>query len=97
VFALQVRVNPGAARTAVGGAWSDPKGGVRLIVRVAAKAVDGEANRTAEAAVARAFGLPKSAVGITAGEKSRLKTMRLDADPVTLAARLAALLKGPAP
>lgn len=91
-FVLRVRVGPGASKTAVGGKWAGPGGDTRLIVRVTAPPEKGKANKAAAEAIAKAFGLPKSAVRVTAGETDRLKTFSLDGDPQILAARLAALL-----
>ena len=92
-FALRVRVNPGASRESVGGEWAGPAGDSRLIVRVTAPPEKGKANKAAAEAIAKAFGLPKSAVRVTAGETDRLKTFALDGDPETLGACLAALMK----
>ncbi|MEZ5920103.1 MAG: DUF167 family protein [Parvularculaceae bacterium] len=91
-FLLRVRVNPGASRTSVGGKWDGPEGDMRLIIRVAAPPEKGKANKAAAEAIAKAFGLPKSAVSITAGETDRLKSFALDGDPETLSARLAVLI-----
>ncbi len=93
-FLLRVRVSPSASRVAVGGKWEGPSGEARLIVRVGAPPEKGKANKAAAEALAEAFGLPKSAVRVTAGETDRLKTFALDGDPEALAARLAVLLEG---
>jgi hypothetical protein len=91
---LHVRVSPGAKRNAVGGSWTDETGTLRLVVRVASPPEDGKANRAVCAAVADAFGLPKSAIAVTAGEKSRLKTLRVETDDAAaFAARLDDLTK----
>lgn len=92
-FILRVRVSPGASRACVGGKWDGPNGDARLIVRVTAPPEKGKANKAAAEAIAKAFGLPKSAVSITAGETDRLKSFALDGDAERLAARLAALLE----
>ena len=92
-FKAHVRVTPGASRTKVGGRWDGPGGDTRLIVRVTAPPEKGKANKAAGEAIAKAFGLPKSAVRVTAGETDRLKTFALAGDPQQLAARLAALLE----
>lgn len=85
---IRVRVNPGASRTIVGGCWQGPDGEKRLIVRVSAPPDKGKANKAVIEAIAKAFGLPKSAVSITAGEKDRLKTLRLETDEASATARL---------
>lgn len=90
---MRVRVTPGAACVYVGGAWDDPDGGARLLVRVPAPPEKGRANEAAAMALAAAFGLPKSAVSLTAGAADRRKTFSLKGDPDVLAARAASLLK----
>lgn len=64
-----------------------------LKVRVRAVPEKGKANAALEKLIAKWLGLPKSAVHITAGGKSRIKTLKLDADHADLTARLAARLK----
>ena len=44
--------------------------------------------------LAKAWKLPKSALGVTAGAKDRRKTLLVDGDPDALAARLEAWLTG---
>ncbi len=92
---FHVRVSPGARRAGVGGMWIDADGGQRLIVRVSAPPENGKANNAACEAVAEAFGLPRSAVAVTAGAKSRQKTLSIDATfDDAMRARLAALMEG---
>lgn len=91
---LSVRVTPGAARAAVGGAWTGPDGAPRLVVRVAAPPDKGRANRAVIEALAAAFGVPKSALAIAAGEKDRLKTISIDGEDSAITARLQSLMKG---
>lgn len=91
---VAVRVSPGARRARVGGSWTDQHGTARLVVRVTAAPEDGQANKAVCAAVAAALCLPKSSIAITAGEKSRLKTLSIKtADAAALSARLQALMK----
>ena len=55
-------------------------GGVRddaLLVRLAAAPVDGAANAELIAVLAEAFGVPRRAVTLVAGERSRLKRVRI--------------------
>ncbi|MQY29912.1 DUF167 domain-containing protein [Nocardia aurantia] len=49
-----------------------------LRVYVRAPAVEGKANRAAAEALARHFGVPKSAVRLTAGATSRFKRFEID-------------------
>jgi uncharacterized protein YggU (UPF0235/DUF167 family) len=70
---VTIRVRPGAGRTAVGG---DHDGA--LVVRVAARAVDGKATEAALAAVADAFGVRRSAVALVTGATARTKVVDVD-------------------
>lgn len=67
---VSVRVRPGAGRTTVGGAHDGA-----LVVRVTAPAVEGRATEAALAAVARAFGVRRSAVTLVTGATSRTKVV----------------------
>ena len=69
---LRVRVQPGAGRSAVTGRHGDA-----LALRVAAPPVDGRANAQCVALVADLFGVRKSKVEISAGERSRMKRLRV--------------------
>lgn len=79
-----MRVKPGAARTRVGGRWQ----GDALIVAVAARAVEGQANEAVRRALAEAFGVRARDVVIVSGERSRDKIVEVDADPSLLAGYL---------
>jgi len=63
------------------------------VLRLRVKAVPdkGKANAAAIALLAKALGLPKSAVTLVAGDTARLKTVEIEGDPVLLAARIEAL------
>ena len=91
---FSVRVTPGAAKAAVGGAWTGPDGAPRLVVRVAAPPDKGRANRAVIEALAEALRVPKSALSIAAGEKDRLKTISIEGEDPALLARYQSLLKG---
>ncbi|MDH7568605.1 MAG: DUF167 domain-containing protein [Armatimonadota bacterium] len=69
---LRVRVQPRSSRNEVV-AWRD---GV-LHVRVNAPPVEGAANRACAAVLAEALGVPKSAITLVSGERSREKTFRV--------------------
>jgi uncharacterized protein YggU (UPF0235/DUF167 family) len=84
---VTVRVRPGASRTVVGGEHDGA-----LVVRVAARAVDGRATEAALAAVASAFQVRPRAVSLVAGTTSRTKVLDVDGDDADLAARLQVLL-----
>lgn len=84
---LTVRVTPRAGRDAVEGWAADPEGRPLLKLRVGAAPSDGAANAAVVALVAKALGLPRSAVRIAAGETSRVKRLEiLGADEAAIAA-----------
>ena len=85
---MTVRVRPGASRRAVGGSYRDGE----LVVAVTARPVDGAANRAVVEAIADAFNLPRRAVDVVAGDRSRTKIVSVRGDPVILRARLVELL-----
>jgi uncharacterized protein YggU (UPF0235/DUF167 family) len=62
-------------------------------VQVTAPPVEGEANHALERLLARLTDLPRSAVRVVGGAKSRDKVVQLTAlDPTAVAARLAGLV-----
>jgi hypothetical protein len=65
---ITIRVRPGSARPGVGGEHDGA-----LVVRVSARAVDGQATAAAMAEVAAAFGVRPYAVTLVAGTASRTK------------------------
>jgi uncharacterized protein YggU (UPF0235/DUF167 family) len=66
-----------------------------LVVRVSARAVDGQATEAALAAVAAAFGVRRRAVTLVAGATSRNKILEVEgADATTLSRLLAGLGSG---
>ncbi len=85
---VPVRVRPGASRPSVGGRYGPDV----LVVAVAARAVDGAANRAVVDALAAAFGVRRGDVDLVVGAAGRSKVARISGDPAILAARLAALL-----
>src|SRR5688500_3607488 len=71
-LSFDVLVQPRASRPRLG-----PLHGDRLKVAVTAPPVDGEANAAVIELVARALGVARSAVEVTAGTSSRRKTLRV--------------------
>jgi len=69
---ITIRVIPRAGRSAVGGT----RDGV-LLVRLNAPPVDGAANAELIEVIAKALGVPKRAVTLASGERSRQKTVRV--------------------
>ena len=67
---FKVRVVPRASRSELVG---EHDGALR--VRIAAPPVDGAANDELVRLLARAFGLPRSAIAITGGHTAKLKTV----------------------
>jgi uncharacterized protein YggU (UPF0235/DUF167 family) len=65
---VALRVRPGSSRTVVGGSYDGA-----VVVRVAARAVDGQATAAALAAVAKALGVPRRDVVLISGATSRTK------------------------
>jgi uncharacterized protein len=67
---VEVKVIPGAARSETAGLRDGA-----LLVRVAAPPEKGKANEELRACLARALGLPKSAIELVAGASSRRKRL----------------------
>ncbi|MBI0475701.1 DUF167 domain-containing protein [Sphingomonas sp. MA1305] len=85
-LAIAIRVTPRAGRDALGAGTDD-----HLIARLAAAPVDGQANAALIALVAKAFGLPRRAVTLVAGDTARVKRLHLAGDGAALAQIAAAL------
>jgi len=84
---VSIRVTPGSKRPAVGGRHGDA-----LVVRVAARAVDGAANAAVVDALAAAFDVRRGDVALVHGGSSRSKLVEIDVDRAVGEARLAELL-----
>ena len=89
---LAVRATPRGGRDRIEGIIVDAEGRPALAVRVSVPAEGGKANAAVLRLIARAAGLPKSALTLEAGDTARTKRFRLDGDAETLAARLEAAL-----
>jgi hypothetical protein len=90
---LAVRVTPRGGRDSADGWTHDEAGRPVLKLRVSAAATDGQANAAVTAFLAKALGVPKSAVRILRGESARVKQLEIDG---TDAAAVAAVF-GPPP
>jgi uncharacterized protein len=90
---ILVRATPKSAREGVDGLTETPQGRA-LAVRVRAAPDKGEANRAVERVIAEWLGVAKSSVAVSAGGKSRVKTVEISGDPVRLAALIEARLGG---
>lgn len=86
---IAVRLTPRGGRAAVEGV-GEMGGQVFLKLRVPAPPVDGAANAALVACLAEWLRLPRSAVTLIAGERARIKRLRLEGEG--LPARLEALL-----
>lgn len=83
---LNIRVIPRAKRSGVGGTRGDA-----WLVRLQAPPVDGAANEELVIVLANVLDVPKRAVTIVAGERSREKRVRVTGiDPAAAQARLSA-------
>jgi hypothetical protein len=69
---VAIRVKPGSSRSVVGGVV-----GQELAVAITAQAHDGEANKAAIAALAKALGVPKSHLAIVKGATFRSKVVEI--------------------
>lgn len=73
-----MRLTPRGGRDAVEGWGEDGDGRPLLKARVAALPVDGEANAALIGLIAKALGLPRSAVRIASGEGARVKVLAVE-------------------
>jgi uncharacterized protein (TIGR00251 family) len=88
---LRVRAQPNASKDAIEGQGEDASGQTYLKVRVRAVPERGKANTAVEKVLAKALGLPGSAVSVEKGETQRIKTVRISADG-SIGAAIQALL-----
>ncbi len=82
---LYLRVTPNAGRDQIEGPEHRDDGSAVLRVRVKAVPDKGKANAAVIAILAKALGVPKSAVTLVAGDTARLKTLAVRGDPQALA------------
>lgn len=80
---VAIRVRPGSAKARVGGSH-----GGSLVVKVAARAVEGKATEAALAAVAAALGVRRRDVRLVSGVTSRDKVVEVDGDVAQLTLRI---------
>ncbi|MFD1982297.1 DUF167 family protein [Mesorhizobium newzealandense] len=88
---LFVRLTPRAALDRLEGVETAADGRSHLKARVRAVPENGAANKALEKLIAKALGVPASAVSIVAGGTARLKTVRIVGDPAMLAKGIEAL------
>jgi uncharacterized protein YggU (UPF0235/DUF167 family) len=75
VSQIAIRVTPRSAKPGIGGWRTGADGREELEVRVAEAPADGAANIAVVALLAKALGLSRSEVSITAGQASRHKRL----------------------
>ena len=84
---LFVRVTPRARKSAIEGVVATSDDRPALAVRLAAPPVEGAANAALVELLAQRLGIARSRIAIVAGQKSRLKTVRISKlEPQALAA-----------
>jgi uncharacterized protein len=74
--------------------YGDRQGSRVLLVRVTARAVDGQATAAVLAALAEAFDVPRRRVTLVSGATARTKVVDIDGPEQELEQRYAALLEG---
>lgn len=90
---LFVRLTPKAALDRIEDVETTADGRSHLKARVRAVPENGAANHALERLVAKALGVPASAVSVIAGGTARLKTLRVAGEPTALAKAVEALSK----
>ena len=88
---LHLRVTPNAGLDRIDGLETRDDGATVLRVRVKAVPDKGKANAAVITLLAKALGVPKSAVALISGDTARQKTLHVAGDATTLAAALAKL------
>jgi len=78
VARLAIKLTPGTATDRIDGWDMDAEGRPVLKVRVRARPVEGEANEALVKLMAKALGVPKSAVAIQRGGQSRTKILVIE-------------------
>jgi uncharacterized protein (TIGR00251 family) len=88
MLSFEVHVHPGARNNHVGGNYAGA-----LVVRVQARAVDGEANEALIRVLGASFQVASSAITCVRGRRTRRKFVSIDGDEVNLRRRLDELLQ----
>ena len=91
---LNLRVTPNAGVDRIDGVERRDDGTEVLRVRVRAVPDRGRANAAVAALLAALLGVPRTAIALTSGETSRLKTVRVQGDSEAIRKRLAPLDPG---
>lgn len=96
-LSLFIRVTPNAGRDAIEGVEMRDDNSAVLRIRVSAVPDKGKANAAVLALLAKALGVPKSAISVVSGETSRLKTIAVAGDGAALLVLIEALRQPPTP
>jgi uncharacterized protein YggU (UPF0235/DUF167 family) len=88
---VRVRLTPKSSIEGVDGLTPSAEG-MAVAARVRAVPAEGEANAAVEKLIARWLDVPKSTVRVTAGTKSRIKSLTISGETVCLEERLKAKL-----
>ncbi len=91
---LRLKVTPKASRNRCQRLERDADGVLRLRVAVTAAPEKGKANRAVIALLAKALGLARGALAVSAGETGRLKTLDIHGDAADLRRRIRAAVDG---
>jgi uncharacterized protein (TIGR00251 family) len=92
---IHVRLTPKSGAARIAGSWRHGEKAV-LKAYVTAPPEDGKANAALVQLIAAWLGMPKSAVTVASGQKSRLKSVLVAGDSTALLGRVNALLTGAA-
>ena len=90
-LSLFVRVTPNAGRDGIDGVEIRDDGTAVLRVRVKAVPDKGKATAAVIVVLAKALGVPKSAISVTSGDTARLKTLAVTGDSAALVQAISAL------
>jgi uncharacterized protein (TIGR00251 family) len=85
---VDVRLTPKGGRDAIGGAETLADGRCVLLARVRVPPAEGAANAALRRLMAEALGVGVGRVNLVAGEKGRIKRLRIDGDGSALAAAM---------
>ena len=85
---LRIRVTPNAGADRIEGVVTRADGETVLKLRVAAVPDKGKANAAAIALLSKALGVPKSSIGLIAGDTARMKTLAIAGVADELATKL---------
>ncbi|MDX2307989.1 MAG: DUF167 family protein [Hyphomicrobium sp.] len=88
---VRVRVTPKSSKDTIDG-LEVTVDGPAFRVRVRAAPADGEANTAVTRALSDALDVPRSAISLAAGPRSRVKSFEISGDVTSLRAKLDALL-----